>query len=212
MSDTLATISAAVMAGEIAEAAQLAQTALGEGFDAKEVLDHSLVPSMNTVGQRFKEGDMFVPDVLFSARAMQAALDVLRPQLVASGVEMAGKVVIGTVEGDLHDIGKNLVAMMLTGAGFEVRDLGNDVPPSAFVAAVRETGAEMVGMSALLTTTMPVMGRVIKALQEAKLRKQVRIMVGGAPVTADFAREIGADGYSSNATGAAELARQWMAG
>jgi 5-methyltetrahydrofolate--homocysteine methyltransferase len=163
---------------------------------------------MTEVGVRFKRGDMFVPEVLMSAEAMQAGLLVLRPHLVASGTKLIGKVVLGTVKGDLHDIGKNLVGMMCEGAGFEVIDLGFNVPPEKFVDAVKEHQPDVVGMSALLTTTMRAMGYTIKALEEAGLRDSVKIMVGGAPVDAAFAERIGADGYGSNAVAGQELAKQ----
>jgi 5-methyltetrahydrofolate--homocysteine methyltransferase len=163
---------------------------------------------MDHVGVEFKAGNMFVPEVLRSARAMQAAMDILKPLLIESGVRMIGKVLLGTVKGDLHDIGKNLVGMMCEGAGFEVRDLGRDVPPEAFVKAVKEFAPDVVGMSALLTTTMRSMEHTIKALEEAGVRDRVKVMIGGAPVTQAFASQIGADGYASNAASAAELARK----
>jgi 5-methyltetrahydrofolate--homocysteine methyltransferase len=155
---------------------------------------------------------MFVPEVLRSARAMQGAMDLLRPLLVESGVPMAGKVLLGTVKGDLHDIGKNLVGMMCEGAGFEVKDLGKDIAPEQFVDAIKEYEPNVVGMSALLTTTMRVMGNTIRALEEAGVRDRVKVMVGGAPVTQAFANEIGADGYASNAAAASELAKRLAQG
>jgi 5-methyltetrahydrofolate--homocysteine methyltransferase len=165
---------------------------------------------MNEVGVRFKRGDMFVPEVLMSAEAMQAGLEILRPHLVASGVKLIGKVVIGTVKGDLHDIGKNLVGMMCEGAGFEVVNLGFNIPPEKFVEAVKSHQPDIVGMSALLTTTMRAMGYTIKALEEAGLRDTVKIMVGGAPVDRAFAERIGADGYGSNAVAASEQAKRFV--
>ena len=164
---------------------------------------------MDYVGAQFKKGEMFVPEVLLSARVMQASMEILKPRLIESGAKMAGKMVIGTVEGDLHDIGKNLVAMMIEGTGFEVIDLGNNVPPQTFVDAVKENQPEIVGMSALLTTTMRAMGHTINALKEAGLREEIKIMVGGAPVTSDFAAQIGADAYCSNAPTAADMAKRW---
>jgi 5-methyltetrahydrofolate--homocysteine methyltransferase len=165
---------------------------------------------MNEVGVRFKRGDMFVPEVLMSAEAMQEGLNVLRPHLVSSGVKLVGKIVMGTVKGDLHDIGKNLVGMMCEGAGFEVVNLGFNVEPEKFVEAIKEHQPDIVGMSALLTTTMRAMGYTIKAIEEAGLRDKVKIMVGGAPVDAEFARRIGADGYGANAPTGADMAKQLM--
>jgi 5-methyltetrahydrofolate--homocysteine methyltransferase len=162
---------------------------------------------MDEVGRDFKAGDLFIPEVLIAARAMHAGLEVLRPILAESGVPTVGKLVIGTVSGDLHDIGKNLVAMMMEGAGFEIIDLGTDVKPEDFVAAVRNEGAALLGMSALLTTTMPSMQTTIEALVEAGLRDKVKVMVGGAPVTASFAEKIGADAYAPDAASAVDTAR-----
>ena len=210
MSDLLAEIAKAVIEGKSEGIATLTEKALSEGLSAKEVLDKGLMPGMDHVGEGFKRAELFVPDVLLSARVMQASMDILRPRLVESGTKMTGKLVIGTVQGDLHDIGKNLVAMMIEGAGFEVFDLGNDVSPQAFVQAVKENEPDIVGMSALLTTTMRAMDRTIEALKEAGLRDQVKIMIGGAPVTSDFAQQIGADAYCSNATTAKETARRFV--
>jgi len=210
MSDLLAEIVTVVIEGKPKGIAALTEKALSEGLSAKEILDKGLMPGMDHVGEAFKRAEMFVPDVLLSARVMQASMDILRPKLVESGAKMTGKLVIGTVQGDLHDIGKNLVAMMIEGAGFEVFDLGNDVPPQAFVQAVKEHEPDIVGMSALLTTTMRAMDRTIEALKEAGLRDQVKIMIGGAPVTSDFAEQIGADAYCSNATTAKEAARKFV--
>jgi 5-methyltetrahydrofolate--homocysteine methyltransferase len=165
---------------------------------------------MAEVGRLFEEGDYFVPEMLLSARAMQAAMGILHPRLVASGVEPIGKVVIGTVQGDLHDIGKNLVSMMMEGAGFEVIDLGVDVKPASFVEAVQSSGAQIVAMSALLTTTMPMMRTIVAALTEAGLRGDVKVMIGGAPVTADYAAQIGADGYAPDASQAASMAKAFV--
>jgi len=211
MSETLTAISTAVIEGKSEAIGNLTQKALGEGLAAKEVLDKGLMPGMDHVGAEFKAGNMFVPEVLRSARVMQKAMDILKPLLAASGVKMLGKVVLGTVKGDLHDIGKNLVGMMCEGAGFEIRDLGRDVSPEQFVAAVKEFAPDVVGMSALLTTTMRAMEHTIKALQEAGVRDKVKIMIGGAPVTRSFADQIGADGYASNAATASELARKLVA-
>jgi len=182
------------------------QVALDQGIAAPRILDEGMIPAMTEVGRLFEEGEYFVPEMLVSARAMQAGLGLLRPYLVKEDVQPVGVVALGTVKGDLHDIGKNLVAMMLEGAGFEIVDLGTDVPPERFVTAVRE-GAGFVGLSALLTTTMPMINATIRALDEAGLRNQVKVIVGGAPVTAEYAAKIGADGYAPDASQAARLAR-----
>jgi 5-methyltetrahydrofolate--homocysteine methyltransferase len=208
MSEILQQISQAIIEGQVDDMAGLAQTALDEGLSAQVVLDQGLMAGMDYVGKEFKAGAMFVPEVLRSAKAMQNAMDVLKPLLAASGAKMTGRVLLGTVKGDLHDIGKNLVGMMCEGAGFEVRDLGKDLGPEAFVEAVKKYEPDIIGMSALLTTTMRVMEHVIKALKEAGLRDKVKVMVGGAPVTQAFANQIGADGYASNAAAAADLARK----
>lgn len=208
MSDVLSKLSTAVIEGDLDVMAGLTQKALDEGHSAKDVLDNGLMPGMDYVGVEFRAGDMFVPEVLRSARAMQASMNIIKPLLIESGEKMVGKVLLGTVKGDLHDIGKNLVGMMCEGAGFEVRDLGKDVDPDAFVAAVKEYDPDVVGMSALLTTTMRAMEGTIKALEEAGLRDRIKIIVGGAPVTNAFAEQIGADGYASNAAAAADLAKQ----
>ncbi len=210
MSDVLAEISNAIFEGRVKEMPTLTNRALGEGLSAKQILDAGLMPGMDHVGVEFKKGKKFVPEVLLSARTMQASLDILKPMLAEAGAKMTGKAVIGTVKGDLHDIGKNLVGMMLEGSGFEVVDLGKDVPPEKFVEAVKAHKPDVVGMSALLTTTMRSMGSTITALQEAGLRDNVKIMVGGAPVTTDFAVQIGADAYASNAPAAADLAKKFV--
>jgi 5-methyltetrahydrofolate--homocysteine methyltransferase len=207
MSDVLSKLATSVIEGDRDSMPALTQQALEEGLDAKQILDEGLMPGMDHVGSEFKAGNMFVPEVLRSARAMHESMDILRPLLAETGAEMVGKVVLGTVKGDLHDIGKNLVAMMCEGAGFEVRDLGKDVEPDAFVAAVKEFEPDVVGMSALLTTTMRSMENTVHALQEAGVRDTVKILVGGAPVTQEFADQIGADGYASNAAAASELAK-----
>ncbi|MFW6097280.1 MAG: corrinoid protein [Chloroflexota bacterium] len=203
-------LSTTVIQGNSADTPQLVQQGLDEGLSPKEILDNGLVAGMSEVGVRFKRGDMFVPEVLMSAEAMQAALVVLRPHLISSGTRLIGTIVMGTVKGDLHDIGKNLVGMMCEGAGFEVVDLGFNVDPQRFVSAIKEHQPDIVGMSALLTTTMRAMGYTIKAIEEAGLRQNVKIMVGGAPVDADFSTRIGADGYGSNAVAGQELAKQFM--
>ena len=185
----------------------LTQALLAGGACGREILDDALLPGMEVVGERMREGECFIPEVLLSARTMQGALELIRPHLAAGESTSAGTVVIGTVEGDLHDIGKNLVGMMLQGAGFEVVNLGTGVSAQAFVAAVREHAPQIVGMSALLTTTLPHMAETIAALKEAGLREQVKVMVGGAPVTAAYAAEVGADGYGANAGMAVDQAK-----
>lgn len=184
------------------------ELALQEGISPREVLEGSLLAAMSEIGEKFKANEIFVPEVLIAARAMNAAMEVLKPKLVETGVEPVGKVVIGTVKGDLHDIGKNLVKMMLEGAGFEVKDLGIDVAPEQFVTAVKEYQPQFVGMSALLTTTMSEMRSVVQAIETEGLRDKVTIMVGGAPVTDKFAADIGADFYSKDAAEAASMARE----
>jgi 5-methyltetrahydrofolate--homocysteine methyltransferase len=210
MSSVLTKMSKAVIEGNLDDIAGLTQAALDEGLSPQEVLEQGLMAGMEVVGARFRDGDMFVPEVLLSAKTMSTALTVLKPKLAASGAKMRGKVVLGTVEGDLHTIGKSLVGMMMEGAGFEVFDAGVDVRPEAFVAAIKEKKPDIVGMSALLTTTMLAMKRTIDAIKEAGLRDQVKIMVGGAPLSAEYAKQIGADGYASNAATAAEMAKSFV--
>jgi 5-methyltetrahydrofolate--homocysteine methyltransferase len=197
----------AVLDGNAPSAQSGVKAALDAGVPAEVILKESLISSMAEVGRLFEENEYFVPEMLVSARAMQSGLTLLKPLLAESGAQPAGRVVIGTVKGDLHDIGKNLVAMMLEGAGFEVIDLGTDVSPEKFVKAVVDNKASIIGMSALLTTTMPSMGGTIKALEEAGIRDQVKVMIGGAPVTDGFAKQVGADGYSPDASSAVRLAR-----
>jgi len=210
MSDVLGQISNAVIEGRVKDIPSLVNTALSSGLTAKEILDKGLMPGMDVIGAEFKKGKKFVPEVLLSARTMQASLGILKPLLAQAGAKMAGKVIIGTVKGDLHDIGKSLVGMMLEGGGFEVVDLGKDVPPEKFVEAVKKEKPDIVAMSALLTTTMRSMGHTMTALKEAGLRETVKIMIGGAPVTMDFAKQIGADGYAANAPAAVELAKKFI--
>jgi len=183
------------------------EEALAEGISPQEILNGALLPAMDEVGYRFKNNIFYVPEVLIAARAMHAGMDVLKPLLAESDVPSAGKVVIGTVKGDLHDIGKNLVAMMLEGGGFEVIDLGVDTSPEKFIEAIREKQPDIVGMSALLTTTMVNMKTTIDAFVEAGVRDQVKVIIGGAPVTQRYADEIGADGYAPDAASAVDLAR-----
>jgi len=207
MADILQKIASNLYDGDDDAVAELVQQALDQGLKPAEVLSGGLIAGMDEVGKDFKAGDLFVPEVLIAARAMHAGMGVLRPLLADSGVPSAGKFVIGTVEGDLHDIGKNLVKMMIEGAGFETVDLGTDVKADAFVEAVREHQPALVGMSALLTTTMVNMKTTIEALEEAGLRDSLKIMIGGAPVTAAYAEEIGADAYAPDAASAVDVAR-----
>ena len=205
--NSLDTIYTAVLEGDAAGVQAGVKTALAESTPAETILKEGLIAAMAEVGRLFEENEYFVPEMLVAARSMQGGLALLKPLLAAGGTTPAGTVVVGTVKGDLHDIGKNLVSMMLEGAGFEIVDLGTDVPPERFVAAVKEHHAQVIGMSALLTTTMPSMASTIKALEEAGLRGKVKVMVGGAPVTDEFAKRIGADGYSPDASSAVRLAK-----
>ena len=210
MSEILEEISTAVIEGNLEDIEDLTEDALDDGFSAEDILNKGLMPGMDHVGVEFKAGNMFVPEVLRSARTMQGSMDILKPLLAESGVKMIGKVLLGTVKGDLHDIGKNLVGMMCEGAGFEVEDIGKDVAPEGFVEAVKEFEPDIVGMSALLTTTMRAMQSTITVLEEAGLRNKVKIMIGGAPVTQAFADQIGADGYAPDAAAAADLAKKFV--
>ena len=210
MSELLERISTAILEGDDEKTPKLVKRALRKDVSAKDILESGLLVGMGEVGVRFKVGDMFVPEVLMSAEAMQASMELLRPQLISEGVELVGKILTGTVKGDLHDIGKNLVNMMCEGAGFEVIDICFNVAPEKFIEAIKEHQPQIVGMSAMLTTTMRAMGYTIKAIEEAGLRDQLKIMVGGAPVDAEFAKRIGADGYGSNAPAGAELAKQFV--
>ncbi len=200
----------AILDGDMGGARNGVQAALDGGVAPGDILHAGLIPAMGEVGRLFEEGEYFVPEMLIAARAMKSGLELLKPLLVDSGVEAMGKVAIGTVKGDLHDIGKNLVAMMLEGAGFEIMDLGTDVGPEKFVEAV-QAGADIIGLSALLTTTMPSMDSTVKAIEAAGLRDQVKILIGGAPVTTEYAAQIGADGYAPDASQAATLAKQFVA-
>jgi len=211
MADKVQKIAESIYSGDIEAVGELVQDLLDAGMAPGEVLSDALLVGMDKVGRDFKAGDLFVPEVLFAARAMQAGMDVLRPLLADSEIASSGKYIVGTVKGDLHDIGKNLVRMMLEGGGFEAIDLGVDVSPSAFVDAVREHKPDLVGISALLTTTMAQMKITIDALEEAGLRDSIKIMVGGAPVTAAFAEQIGADAYAPDAASAVDIARELQA-
>ena len=207
--DHYKTIYDGVLEGDMGTVEDNVKTALQAGSPPGEILQQGLIAAMGEVGRLFEEGEYFVPEMLIAARAMKAGLAILKPHLVDSGIKAAGLVAIGTVKGDLHDIGKNLVAMMLEGAGFEINDLGTDVSPEKFVAAV-EQGADIIGFSALLTTTMPSMEATIKALEAAGLRDKVKVMIGGAPVTSDYSNKIGADGFAPDASQAVTLAKSLM--
>jgi 5-methyltetrahydrofolate--homocysteine methyltransferase len=205
MNETLSTIYNAILDGDVMSAQEGVQAALAADLKPGEILSESMIAAMREVGKRFEEGDYYVPEMLVAARAMQAGLSLLKPFLVASDVKSAGRVAIGTVKGDLHDIGKNLVTLMLEGAGFEVKDLGVDVAPERFVEAISQEDVDIVALSALLTTTMPHMKSTIEAIERARLRHRVKIIVGGAPVTQDFASQIGADGFCADASSAPAL-------
>ena len=199
-------ISSLLQQGRAPKVKAAVQQALDEGIPASEILENGLLAGMNVIGQRFKNGEVFVPEVLLSARAMTKGIDTLRPLLVADGVEEKGTVVIGTVKGDLHDIGKNLVRMMMEGKGLKVVDLGVDVPADAFLAAAREHNAQVIACSSLLTTTMEEMRSVVEAVHASEMNGKVRVMIGGAPVTQAFCEQIGADCFTSDAATAAEAA------
>ncbi|MBN2471059.1 MAG: corrinoid protein [Anaerolineae bacterium] len=202
-------IRASVIKGDAAGTRSSVDQALAEGIAASTILNDALISAMAEVGERFEQGEFYIPEMLIAARAMQTGLEPLKPLLVESGAEPLGRVVIGTVQGDLHDIGKNLVAMMLEGAGFEIVDLGTNTPPANFVQAVND-GAQIVAMSALLTTTMPAMKTTIEALEAAGMRDKIKVMVGGAPVTQAYAEQIGADGFSADASSAVRMAKQLL--
>ncbi len=193
--------------GKAPEVKELTQKALDDGVAPGEILNDGLIKGMSVVGERFKNNEFYVPEVLIAARAMHAGMDILSPALAESGVKPIGRILLGTVKGDLHDIGKNLVAMMMEGAGFEVVDLGIDVPPEKFVEAAKDGGG-VIAMSALLTTTMTAMKTTMEALEEAGVRDQVKVLIGGAPVTQNYADEIGADGYARDAASAADKAKE----
>lgn len=210
MNENLATLYNAILEGDVSKAKVSVQAALESSLTPGSILAMGMIAAMKEVGKRFEEGDYFVPEMLVSARAMQAALIILKPYLMSSEVKSAGKVVIGTVKGDMHDIGKNLVGLMLEGAGFEVLDLGVDVSPEKFIDAISGGAADIVALSALLTTTMPNIKATIQAIEEAGLRDTVKIIIGGAPVTQEYANQIGADGFSSDASRAVSLAQALM--
>ena len=204
----LTDISAAIMAGDDAGVSDRTRQAIAQRIPLKTILDEGLIAGMTVVGDRFRDHDIFLPDVLLAARAMYAGMDLLKPLLVGEGIPSAGTVVIGSVRGDLHDIGKNLVGIMLRGAGFDVIDLGHDVTPARMVETARDRGAAVIGMSALLTTTMPAMREVVELLKKERLDARVRTIVGGAPVTEAFARSIGADAYAFDAANAVDVVKE----
>ena len=204
----LEALAEALIKGDRNAVSEMTTQAVEEGVGAKDILEQGLIAGMNVVGKRFKANEVYVPEVLIAARAMKAGMEILQPELVKAGVEPAGTVVLGTVKGDLHDIGKNLVGMMLTGAGLKVVDIGTDAAPEKFVEACKDSGAQVCAMSALLTTTMPQMKDVVAAFKAADV--STKTMIGGAPVTQNFADEIGADGYAPDAASAADLARQLL--
>ncbi len=199
-----------LMKGKAPAVKELVTKALDDGIEPAEVLGEGLIAGMNVIGARFKKNEVYVPEVLIAARAMHAGMDILKPKLIAAGVEPIGKVVIGTVKGDLHDIGKNLVCMMLEGAGFEVLDIGIDCAAEKFIETAKDKDAKIIAMSALLTTTMPSMKGVIEELDKAGLKGIIKTMIGGAPVTQNYADEIGADGYSPDAASAVDLAKTFL--
>jgi 5-methyltetrahydrofolate--homocysteine methyltransferase len=199
-----------VMAGEIEKVGDLTQKAVDEGIEPMEIIDNGLMSGMSVVGERFKAGDMYIPEVIMSAKAMSAGMDIVKPLLVGGKSASKGKVLLGTVKGDLHEIGKKLVQMMMESAGLEVEDIGIDISPEKFAEAVREKKPDVLGMSALLTTTMLAMKDTIETLKEAGLRDSVKILVGGAPVTLDFAEEIGADGWASDAVTAKDKVLEFL--
>ncbi len=212
MSEKLGKIADGLLYGKIEEVGNLAQELLDEGMDPEEILQKGLFGGMDVVSQKFRDSEMFIPEVLRSAKAMHAAMEKLRPVLSSDSSAKAGTVVMATVQGDLHDIGKNLAGMMMEGAGFNIIDMGIDRTTEDIVEMVKEKKPQILGLSALLTTTMPKMGEVINALKEAGIRDQVKVMVGGAPVTDDFAQEIGADAYAPNASIGTEKAQELVKG
>ncbi len=210
MENKLEVIRSGIMDGDMQLVQSTVTAALEEGVPAPEILNEGLIKAMAEVGRLFEEGEYFVPEMLIAARAMKAGLAILKPKLIDADVKPIGKVAAGTVKGDLHDIGKNLVCMMLEGAGFEIVDLGTDVSPEKFLDAVKIQGVDVIAMSALLTTTMPNMKNTVDALVEAGIRDSVKVMIGGAPVTQAYADEIGADGYAPDASRAATMAKQLL--
>ena len=205
----LKTLADAIIKADQNAAVKITKAAIAEGIPAKTILDKGLIAGMGVVGARFKKNEVYIPEVLIAARAMKAAMEVLGPELAKAGVEPVGRFLIGTVQGDLHDIGKNLVAMMLKGAGFQVTDMGVDVPPEKFIEQAKATNIGLIGMSALLTTTMPAMEKTLKAMRAAGVR--AKVMIGGAPITQGYADKIGADGYAADAASAVDVAKKLSA-
>jgi len=206
--DILKKISESLQLGDDVKVSVLTKEALEEKIPPKEILDNSLISSMNIIGNKYKVHEIFLPEVLLAAKAMYAGMDVLKPMFIQEGIPTIGKVVIGSVQGDLHDIGKNLVGIMLKGAGFGVIDLGNNVPPEKFVETAKQENASVIGMSALLTTTMPVMKKVVELLRKEGLRGRIRTIIGGAPVSEAFARAIGADAYGYDSANAVDVVKK----
>ena len=204
----LKALSNAIIEGDMTVAVEITEAAIQEQMAPGKILEEGLIAGMNIIGQRFKKNEVYIPEVLIAARAMQAAMQILEPKLVEAGVEPIGKAIMGTVQGDMHDIGKNLVVMMLKGAGFEIVDLGTDVTTDKFLAKAKETGAQVVGLSSLLTTTMPAMEQTVKIFKEQGL--SAKIIVGGAPVTQAYCDKIGADGYAQDAASAVDLAKSLL--
>jgi len=205
----LKALAEAIVKADQNQAVEITKSALNEGTPAKTVLDNGLIAGMDIVGTLFKNNEIYIPEVLIAARAMKSAMEILEPELVKAGVEPIGRFLIGTVQGDLHDIGKNLVAMMLKGAGFKVTDLGVDVPPQKFIEQAKAFGVQLVGMSTLLTTTMPAMEKTLKAIRDADI--SAKVMIGGAPLTQGYADKIGADGYAADAASAVDTAKKLIA-
>lgn len=210
MEKYLEQISQAVVEGDRDSAVEYVQVALDANLDANAILQEGLILAMNEVGRLFEEGEYFVPEMLISARAMKSGLEIIKPLLVGGDIRPVGRIALGTVKGDLHDIGKNLVGIMLEGSGFEIYDLGTDVSPEQFVEVIQANEIDLIGLSALLTTTMPMMETTIQAIQNAGLRSQVKIIIGGAPITQEFADRIGADGFAPDASQATKLAVELM--
>jgi 5-methyltetrahydrofolate--homocysteine methyltransferase len=210
--ENLESLYTAVLDGDAKSSALLTRGALAAGADPMSLVTGAMIPAMDEAGKRFEEEEYFVPELLLAARAMKAAMELIRPLLVASGAKSAGRIAVGTVKGDLHDIGKNLVASMLEGGGFDVIDLGADVSPERFIKAINEQGAQVVCLSALLTVTMPAMKTTIEAFKTAGVRDRIKVLVGGAPVSEQYAKDIGADGFGENANSAVSLVRRMLSG
>lgn len=208
--EILKQISEALQQGDDEGVFELTKAAITQNLPPKDILDHGLIAGMNIIGEHFKKHEIFLPDVLVAAKAMYAGMDQLKPLLIKEGIKNLGKIVIGTVRGDLHDIGKNLVGIMLEGAGFEVVDLGKDVPPDKFIETAQKENAKVIGMSALLTTTMPMMGEVTKLLKEKKLNDTIKTIIGGASLSEEYAHNIGADAYAYDAANAVERVKLLM--